>query len=130
MSVFPAKKPIVVVQYPFIPLYRVPIFQRLAKSSTFDFIFWAGKSSQDKFLKTQSDIPGAKFEEVPLSLLRVPVLRKTLELQLSALSKVLRTRRSPYVILANPNSISSWLSMLWARVLGIPVIAWSRISER
>jgi glycosyltransferase involved in cell wall biosynthesis len=125
MSVPPAKKPTVVVQYPFIPLYRVPIFRRLAESLTYDFIFWAGKGSPDKFLKTLSDIPGVKFEEVPLSFLRVPVLRKTLELQLSALSKLLRTRPDLYVILANPNSISSWISMLWARVLGIPVIAWS-----
>ena len=119
------KKPKIVVQYPFIALYRIPIFKKLFASERFDFIFWAGKESPDKYLKSAFDESGLPIEEVPLKVFRVPIINKALEFQLSAIAKLMRVRPDVYIILANPNSVTSWLCMLTARVFGVRVLAWS-----
>lgn len=118
-------KPKVVVQYPFIALYRIPIFKKLLASERYDFIFWAGKESPDKYLKSAFDESGLPIEEVPLKVFRVPIINKVLEFQLSAIAKLIGVRPDVYIILANPNSVTSWLCMLTARVIGVRVLAWS-----
>lgn len=118
-------KPHVVIQYPFIPLYRIPIFQKLSASTRYDYTFLASRASPDKFLKSAFADSGLKIEEVALSTLRIPIINKALELQFSAIAKLVKHRPDVYIILANPNSLSSWACMLVARLMGSVVLAWS-----
>ena len=119
------QNPKIVIQYPFITLYRITIFQKLSRSSVYDYTFWAGKAAPDKFLKSAFNDSGLNVEEIPLSTFRIPFVNKLFELQFSALLKLLRTRPDVYIILANPNSLSSWLCMAVARIAGSVVLAWS-----
>lgn len=115
----------VVIQYPFIPHYRIPIFQLLAGSTHYDFMFWAGKSSPDKFLKSSFNGTGLRIEEIPLTTVKIPLINKVFEFQFSALQKLLKYRPDVYIILANPNSISSWFCMILARLVGCTVLTWT-----
>ena len=118
-------KPRVVIQYPFIPLYRIPVFRKLTESDKYDYVYWAGKQSQDKFLKSAFSESGLPLEEVSLHTIRIPIINKVLEFQFSAVLKLIRNPPNVYIILANPNSISSWICMLTARMMGCIVLAWS-----
>lgn len=115
----------VVIQYPFIPLYRVPIFTRLSLSEKYDYVFWSGLASPDKYLKTTYDTSFLKIVEVPLRTLRVPLIGREFELQLSAVWQLIKSRPDIYIILGNPNSLSSWLCMIVARARGSVVLSWS-----
>ncbi len=118
-------KPSVVIQYPFIPLYRIPVFSKLAESDRYDYVYWAGMQSPDKYLRSAFAESGLPIEEVPLQTVRIPVVKKVLEFQFSAILKLIKKRPDVYIILANPNSISSWMCMIVARLLGCIVLAWS-----
>lgn len=118
-------KPKVVIQYPFIPLYRIPVFRKLTESNKYEYVYWAGKQSQDKFLKSVFSESGLPLEEVSLRTIRIPIVNKVLEFQFSAVLKLIKDPPNVYIILANPNSISSWICMLTARMMGCVVLAWS-----
>ena len=122
---FNVNKPRVVIQYPFIPLYRIPVFRKLAESDKYDYIYWAGMQSPDKYLRSAFAESGLPLEEVPLQTIRIPIVKKVLEFQFSAIWKLIKNRPDVYIILANPNSISSWMCMLAARLMGCVVLAWS-----
>ena len=118
-------RPKIVVQYPFIPLYRMSIFTRLSLSNQYEFIFWSGKGYSDKYFKTVYDETRLRIEEVPLKTVTIPFVNREIELQFSAIRKLFKSHPDVYIILANPNSPSSWISMVIARMLGSKVLAWS-----
>lgn len=118
-------RPKIVIQYPYIPLYRVPVFERLSRSDQYEYTFWSSKESPYKFLRSSYDESTLKIVEVPLKLVKLPLTGRTFELQFAAVKKLITERPAIYIILANPNSLSSWISMAIARMLGCRVLAWS-----
>lgn len=119
------KKLDIVVHYHYIALYRVPVFTELVKSENFSYVFWASRGSKDSFLKTVFYDSGLPIEEVPLRTFKLPFKRKEISFQMSAIAKLIRKPPDVYVVLASANSISTWLSINIARIMGCVVLTWT-----
>lgn len=113
----------VVIHYPFIAQYRMPIFRLLSSSQKYYYEFWADETSSDKFLMT--DTTGLNFKKVELKHLNIPIINKQLEWQPQAIKRILLELVDVYIVLGNANSISSWICTIIARLRGIPVLMWS-----
>jgi glycosyltransferase involved in cell wall biosynthesis len=113
----------VIVHYPFIARYRMPIFNLLNKSEKFNFEFWADEKSNDEFLLT--DRGELRFKKINLKHIRIPLINKIIEWQPSAIKYISKNSIDIYIVLGNPNSISTWLCVLISRIRKIPVLMWS-----
>jgi glycosyltransferase involved in cell wall biosynthesis len=113
----------IVIHYPFIAKYRIPIFQKLSEDEKYNIIFWASEKSADKFLLT--DTRGLNVVDTPIRLISLPFLNNKLEWQPSAIKNILKNPVDIYIVLGNPNSISTWLCLLIAKVRKIPIFMWS-----
>lgn len=113
----------IVIHYPFIAQYRMPIFRLLSNSIQYHYEFWADETSGDKFLVT--DTVGLDFKKVQLKHPKIPIINKQLEWQPQAIKKILSESIDCYIILGNPNSLSNWLCVLIAKIRKIPILMWS-----
>lgn len=113
----------IVIHYPFIATYRMPIFKLLANSTQYNFEFWADDTSGDRFLLT--DTTGLNFKKVELKHPKMPIINKQLEWQPQAIKKILLEPIDCYIILGNPNSLSNWICVLIAKIRHIPTLMWS-----
>lgn len=110
----------VVIHYPFVPHYRVPIFNLLSDELCGDVQVWSAVASEDKFLK--SDGGGWRFAHRKTFRF---LIGKRFEVELGVLLRLIKTRPHIYVVLANPNILTSWLYPVMARLLGGKVLFWS-----
>lgn len=113
----------VVIHYPFIAQYRMPIFRLLSSSTKYHYEFWADETSSDKFLMT--DTTGLNLKKVELKYPKIPIINKQLEWQPQAIKRILSESVDVYIVLGNANSISAWICTTIARLRGIPVLMWS-----
>jgi len=113
----------IVIHYPFIAKYRIPIFQKLSKDEKYNIVFWASKKGTDEFLLT--DTSGLDVVNTPIRLISLPFLRNKLEWQPSAIKQILQSSIDIYIVLGNPNSISIWLCLFIAKFRNIPIFIWS-----
>lgn len=113
----------IVIHYPFIAQYRMPIFKLLSSSKEYNYEFWADEQASDKYLLT--DTKGLNFKKVQLRLLKLPLIHKQFEWQPKAIMKIFLESPDCYIILGNPNSLSNWLCALIAKIKYIPILMWS-----
>jgi len=119
------KKPTIVIQYPFIALYRIPVFSKLSSSEKFTYTFWSGKASPDRYLKSSFNSSDINIVELPLKVLKIPFTNKAFEFQFSSIKQLIDSRPDVYIILGNPNSLTTWFSIITARALGCTALSWS-----
>lgn len=114
----------ILVHYPFIPSYRVPVFNELAKEEKFKFYFLSAIESDDETFNTKSD--RWCFDHLETKLYYFNFLKKRVNVELGVFRHLfkLRERGSYYVILSNPNIISSWLYAIIGKAIGYKVIFW------
>lgn len=113
----------IVIHYPFIANYRMPIFNLLNKSDTYLYEFWAGQNNTDKFLLTETK--GLNFKDTNFTEIKLPFLNKKIEWQKNALKYCLKEKFDLYIILGNPNSLTVWMCVLIAKLRSIPILMWS-----
>lgn len=113
----------IVIHYPFIAKYRIPIFKKLSLDKDFNIVFWASEKGTNKFLLT--DTNGLNIKNTPIKLISIPFLRNKLEWQPSAIKNILTTDLDLYIVLGNPNSISTWLCLFIAKIRNIQIFIWS-----
>lgn len=115
----------ILLHYPFVPSYRIPIFNEMSQSELVDLIVLSSDKSKDKHLLSSNDGTW-KFNHIKTSLKSVKVFSKSFEFEFGVVKNLITYRSSfdYYVILSNPNIISSWLYSITARILGYKVIFW------
>jgi glycosyltransferase involved in cell wall biosynthesis len=118
-----AMKKKIIIQYPFIAKYRVPIFKLLSQSDKYFFEFWADKQSNDKFLLTDDSSLNIKL--IPTAIFTIPIIKKNIEWQPKAILKTTFTKMDLYIVLGNPYSLSTWICVLIAKAKRVPILMWS-----
>jgi glycosyltransferase involved in cell wall biosynthesis len=113
----------IIIHYPFIAKYRIPIFQKLSEDEKYNITFWASKQGTDEFLLTETK--GLNVLDTPIQLISLPFLHNKLEWQPSAIKNILQNSMDIYIVLGNPNSISIWLCLFIAKIRKIPIFMWS-----
>jgi len=113
----------ILIHYPFIAKYRMPIFSLLNQSKKFKYEFWADESNNDKYLLTENK--GLNFKQTSFHQIDIPILKKSLEWQPTAIKNILSSSVDVYIVLGNPNSLSTWICVLVANLRQIPVAMWS-----
>ncbi len=113
----------IVIHYPFIASYRIPIFTLLKNSENYSFDFWAAEKGANKFLlSTTGDL---NVINTPLKLIKIPFTNKKLEWQPTAIKNILTNKIDVYIVLGNPHSISTWLCLIFAKLKNTPTFIWS-----
>jgi glycosyltransferase involved in cell wall biosynthesis len=113
----------IVIHYPFIAVYRIPIFTLLDNSNNYNYEFWAAEKSKNKFLLTNNKT--LKIVDTPFKLINIPIINKKLEWQPKAIQLVQSEKIAIYIALGNPNSLSTWLCFIIAKLRKIPIFIWS-----
>lgn len=113
----------VIIHYPFIATYRIPIFTLLSQNDKYEFEYWASNGGGDQYILTSTE--NLNVKQTPLQEISIPSIRKTFEWQPSAIKHMLNEKMDAYIVLGNPNSLSTWLCVLIARFNSIPVLMWS-----
>lgn len=113
----------IVIHYPFIASYRIPIFTLLSNSSNYEYKFWAAKKSKNKFLLTNTS--NLNIVNTPLEIITIPILKKKFEWQAKAIKNIFSNDLDVYIVLGNPNSISTWVCLIIAKIRKIPIFIWS-----
>ncbi|EJT0553356.1 glycosyltransferase [Vibrio vulnificus] len=114
----------ILIHYPFIPIYRVPIFNEFGRNQKFKHLVIAPELFHDKtfhFDKTKYLFNWSKSHSHHFS-----ILGRGIDIEWGILSNLWahRAKGSCYVILSNPNILSSWLYSICARILGYKVVFW------
>ncbi|WP_154124401.1 glycosyltransferase [Grimontia hollisae] len=114
----------IVIHYPFIPSYRVPVFNNLSDKSDIDVLFISALDSDDITIKCDSEFWRFRHKESELKTIRL--FGRKLTIELGVLSYLIQMRGGEcfYIALSNPNIITSWLYSLLAKILGYKVIFW------
>ena len=113
----------VIIQYPFIAKYRIPIFTLLINSESHSFEIWACKKGGIDYISTSTQDLNVK--NIPLNEISFLNSKRKLEWQPKAIKYALAEAMDAYIILANPNSLSTWLCVLIAKIRKVPVLMWS-----
>lgn len=108
-----------------IPTYRAAMFRSLVRGSEDEVTVVSGRSSPDK-LKLADDIffDELNIRETPIRYWRLPNGQHA-SFQPGALSIARAMRPDAIVVQGGPYELTSWLLMLWGRLTGTPVIAWT-----
>ena len=113
----------IIIHYPFIAKYRIPIFKLLSNSKKFNFKFLAGSENNDPYLLTETN--DLDYEDIGFSTINIPFKKNNIEWQPKAIKKVLFEKIDCYIILGNPNSLSNWIISFLLRIRKIPLLMWS-----
>ncbi|HGL4294454.1 TPA: glycosyltransferase family 4 protein [Citrobacter sedlakii] len=112
----------VIIHYPYIPSYRVPVFNELSKN--LDVIYLSALSSPDKTIK--SDNVNWKFKHHETNLKQFSLFGKKYDYETKVFRHLWKYRKeaSHYIVLSNPNILTSWLYSILAKILGYKVVFW------
>ena len=112
------------LHYPFIPSYRVPIFNELAKDKSINILFLSAEDSDDPTLLANKK--GWKFKHISTQLKSFQLLGKRFNFEFGVVFNLIKNKgpNAYYIILANPNILSSWLYSVLAKILGYKVVFW------
>ncbi|MFA0632987.1 glycosyltransferase [Vibrio breoganii] len=110
--------------YPFIANYRVPVFNELSNLKEVEVIFLSAINSDDPTLLAKKN--GWRFNHHPTTLKSFEIFNKKLNFEFGVVAHLIknRGRNSYYIILSNPNILSSWFYSLFAKILGYKVVFW------
>ena len=114
----------ILLHYPFIPSYRVPVFNEMNSSSELDLVVLSASKSNDETLLSIEN--GWDFKHIKTNLRNISFFKKEFDFETGVISSLFKYRNEfeYYVILSNPNILSSWLYSLLAKLLGYKVIFW------
>jgi glycosyltransferase involved in cell wall biosynthesis len=114
----------ILVHYPFIPAYRIPVFNCLAKEQDVEVVFLSAKDSGDPTLLAKES--GWEFNHIQTSLKSFEIFKRKLDFEFGVVTNLIKRRgeNTYYIILSNPNILSSWVYSLLAKLLGYNVIFW------
>jgi glycosyltransferase involved in cell wall biosynthesis len=114
----------IIIHYPFVASYRVAVFNELANNNKINLTVLSAEKSKDDTLLSEK--VGWKFDHITTRLYSFQVFKKIIDFETGVLSKLIKLRKknTVYVILSNPNILSSWCYSLFARCLGYQVIFW------
>lgn len=114
----------IIIHYPFIPNYRIPVFNQLASESDIEVLFLSALDSSDPTLLAKNN--GWKFNHVPTILRSFYFFNRELNFEFGVVSQLFKNKGeySYYVILSNPNIMSSWIYSVFAKLFGYKVIFW------
>ncbi|KPZ72994.1 D-inositol-3-phosphate glycosyltransferase [Shewanella sp. P1-14-1] len=114
----------ILLHYPFIPSYRIPVFNEMNSSSEFELlVLSAAKSNDETLLSTEN---GWGFNHIKTELRSISFFGKQFDFETGVINDLFKYRKKfeYYVILSNPNILSSWLYSMSAKLLGYKVIFW------
>ncbi|WP_444655341.1 glycosyltransferase [Citrobacter portucalensis] len=114
----------VIVHYPFIPSYRIPVFTTLSQERDIDLVVFAAKKSNDLTLLSEQDSYNFRHERTELKTQKL--FGKNIEFELGVVKRLYSMKGiyKYYVVLSNPNILSSWVYAVLAKVFGYHVIFW------
>lgn len=112
----------VLIHYPFIPHYRVPVFNCLSAYKGADYSFEFISSKEDKVTKIKTDEDTWSFKHTKTK--SFTLLNRFL-FEFNILSTIIKEKPYAYVVLGNPNIITSWFYPLIARCIGVKSISWT-----
>lgn len=114
----------IILHYPFVPNYRVPVFNELSKSDRVNLLLLSALRSNDKTLLSEKK--DWNFNHKITKLISFKVLSRVIDIELGVLTTLLKERNhfKYYIILSNPNILSSWLYSLIAKLLGYKLVFW------
>ncbi|HCQ8773883.1 TPA: glycosyltransferase, partial [Escherichia coli] len=112
----------VIIHYPYIPSYRVPVFNALSRNM--DVVFFSDLSSIDKTIK--SDRHNWEFKHFKTNLRQISIFGRKIDYETGVFCKLwkLRKEASHYVLLSNPNILTSWVYSVYAKLLGYKIVYW------
>jgi glycosyltransferase involved in cell wall biosynthesis len=113
----------IIIHYPFIATYRIPIFTLLSQSDKYEYEYLASEMGSVQYILTSTENLNVKSS--PLKEISIPGIRKKFEWQPGAFKFMLKEKMDAYIVLGNPNSLSTWLCVVFARLRKIPVLMWS-----
>lgn len=122
-------RPRILVVYQYIALYRLPVFQVLARSSRYDFVFMAGAPPKGGTVRiaSEAELEAAGLTHVPA---RNVWLGTAVLWQRALPPAVLSRRYDAVVALGDIHYLSTWASAAAARILSRPVLFWSHGIKR
>jgi glycosyltransferase involved in cell wall biosynthesis len=114
----------ILLHYPFVPNYRVPVFNELASKNNIELVVMSAAESNDVTLLSKPI--GWNFNHVNTLLKSYSIFNRVIDVEFGVLSHLFKLRKNIdyYIILSNPNIITSWIYSLMAKLFGIKVIFW------
>lgn len=112
----------IIIHYPFIPHYRVPVFNNLSATDESSYCFEFLSAKEDKVTKIETGESSWSFKHVETK--SFTFLNRFL-FEFNVLSTIVKEKPYAYVVLGNPNIITSWIYPLLARIMGIKAISWT-----
>ncbi|HCH5331440.1 TPA: glycosyltransferase [Vibrio parahaemolyticus] len=118
----------VLIHYPFIPSYRLPIFKKLSQSNDYGFTFLSDPSAKTDIKVTDiGELEILKTNYHPLK-----IKSSFFEVETGVIKHLVKYRKSHevYICLGSPNILTSWLYTVLAKVLGYKVFFWTQGTNR
>lgn len=112
------KKKVAVI-YPYLPHYRIPVFNQLAKSKEFDYVFYYGENKIDPSISSASANKQFNSNNTP------SIYSKGLYLQFGLTELVFSKEIDVLIFLGNPAFLTTWLYALLGRLTRKKVIFWT-----
>lgn len=112
------KKKVAVI-YPYLPHYRIPVFNQLAESKNFEYVFYYGENIIDPSIVTEGKDLRFKGNHTK------SFLFKGLYIQFDLLKLSIKKETSILIFLGNPFFISTWMYAFIGRITGKKIIFWT-----
>jgi|CXWL01.1.fsa_nt_gi glycosyltransferase involved in cell wall biosynthesis len=124
MTEKPKHRARILVVYQYIALYRIPVFEEMARSEEFEFEFLSGTEGRGETpkLATRAQLEAAPF---PWMRTRNTWLPGGLLWQWSVLPALMNTRYDGVVFLGDPHYLSTWVAAIAARLIRKPIFFWT-----
>ena len=108
-----------------VPFYRKAVFQSLVDARNVNIRLYASQAS-DNGLKLLDSDEFRAIGAVDSPLWRLPLRGDTaITFQPSACLRVMKMRPDCVVVQGGPYELTSWILLLWGRLTGTPVLAWT-----
>jgi glycosyltransferase involved in cell wall biosynthesis len=114
----------IILHYPFVPSYRVAVFNKLACNKNIDLKVFSAKQSGDNTLLSKN--VGWHFNHLSTQLFSMRFFGRIIDMETGVFLNLIKFRHQYkyYIILSNPNIVSSWLYAGLAKLLGYKVVFW------
>lgn len=114
----------IIIHYPYVPNYRVPVFNCIAQNKDINLLVMSASDSTDKTILSKKN--GWFFSHIETNLKSFHFFGLNFDFETGVLVNLFKLRKSYgfYVILSNPNILSSWFYSVAAKILGYEVIFW------
>jgi glycosyltransferase involved in cell wall biosynthesis len=120
---FKTNKYKIAIIYPFLPSYRIPIFNRLINNDQYKFEIIFGLNNSD-VNSLDKDISLFKSIKFPFSVVKNIYIKNFL-FQLGLFNKVKKNKYDGYIFLGDPHFITSIFLFFYLKMIKKPIILWT-----